>query len=150
MLGCAESSVHLFADDGLFYKVISMPEDSEQLRMDLQALENWWETSLMSFNHTKYSVIRITLKHRRAEETTYKLHGHTLAAQSKYLGFTMFNNLTWNKHIENIASKGNRTFGFIRRNLKDCTLPIEVASCTILVCLVLEYSFCCVGSNHSG
>lgn len=142
MPGCANSNVRLFADDSLLYRVIRMPGDSEQLQMDLQALEKWEKTWLMSFNPTKCSVIRITPKNQKAEETSYMLHGHTLATEdaSKYLGVTLTSNLSWNEHVENITAKGNRTLGFVRRNLKDCTPPVKAASYTTLVRPVLEYS----------
>lgn len=50
------------------------------------------------------------------------LHGQILAAEeaSKYLG--------------------NRTLGFIKRNLRECTIPVKAASYTTLVCPVLEYT----------
>ena len=119
-----------------------MPEDSEQLQLDLQALEQWEKEWLMSFNATKSSVIRISPKSKVAKETNYKLHGQTLAVEeaSKYLGVTLTNNLSWNKHVENVAAKGNRTLGFIKRNLRECTKQVKAASYTTLVRPVLEYS----------
>jgi hypothetical protein len=53
------------------------------------------------------------------------LLGHTLNTvdASKYLGITISNNLTWDRHIDNTIGKGNTTLGFIRCNLKDCTKP---------------------------
>jgi hypothetical protein len=34
---------------------------------------------------------------------------------NKYLGVTLTSNLSWDKHVDNVAAKGNRTLGFIRR-----------------------------------
>ena len=50
------------------------------------------------------------------------------------------NDLSWNKHVENVAAKGNRTLGFIKRNLRDCTKPVKAASYTTLTRQVLEYA----------
>jgi hypothetical protein len=37
---------------------------------------------------------------------------------AKYLGITLQSNLKWNKHIDQTASKANKTHSFVRRNLK--------------------------------
>ena len=69
------------------------------------------------------------------------LHGQTLAVKEaiKYLAVTLTSNLFWNKHVENVAAKGNRTLGFVKRNLRECTKPVKAASYTTLVRPVLEY-----------
>jgi len=53
----------------------------------------------------------------------------------KYLpvGVTININLSWDRHIDNIVGKGNKTLGFIRRNLKDCTKPVKSAAYTAIV-----------------
>ena len=56
-----------------------MSKDSEILQLVLQALERWEKDWLMSFNATKCSVIRISPMHKKAKESTYKLHGQILA-----------------------------------------------------------------------
>ena len=142
MPGCSDSNVRLFADDSLLYRVIQMPEDSKQLQLDLQALEQWEKEWLMSFNASKCSLIRICPKANDTKETNYMLHGQTLALEeaSKYLGVTLTSNLSWNKHVENVAAKGNRTLGFVKRNLRECTKPVKAASYTTLVRPVLEYA----------
>ena len=114
-------------------------ENSVLLQNDLASLQNWEDKWQMSFNAKKCQVIRITPKNRPPLPTTYKLHGHTLDTvdASKYLGATISNNLTWDRHIDNTIGKGNidntigkgnKTLGFIRRNLKDCTKPVKSAA----------------------
>ena len=63
-------------------------------------------------------------------DTTYTLHGHTLEVvyAIKYLGVTITESLTSDKHIGNITSKASRTLGLIRRNLGECTSPVKEAS----------------------
>ena len=75
-------------------------------------------------------------------QTSYKLHGHALdnVEASKYLGVTINNNLSWDRHIDNIIGKGNKTLGFIRRNLKDCTKPVKSAAYTAIVRPTVEYA----------
>ena len=99
----SDSNVRLFADESVLYRVIDMPEDSKQLQLHLLALERWEKEWLMSFNASKFSVIRIT-------------------------------------HVENVAAKGNRTLGFIKRNIRECTKPVKAASYTTLTRPVLEYA----------
>ena len=98
-----------------------MPEDSEVLQLDLQALERWEKDWLMSFNATKCSVIRISPNHKKAKESIHNLHGQTLAAEEvcKYLWVTLTNTLPWNKYVEKLAAKGNRTLGFVKCNLRE-------------------------------
>jgi hypothetical protein len=126
------SETKLFADDSLLFRTINHQADSVLLQNDLTSLQDWEDKWQMSFNAKKCQVIRITPKNRPPLPTTYKLHGHTLDTvdTSKYLGVTISNNLTWDRHIDNTIGKGNidntigkgnKTLGFIRRNLKDCT-----------------------------
>ena len=82
-------------------------------------------------------------KHKTAKEPTNKLHGQTLAAEetSKYLVVTLSNTLSWNMHEEKMIAKGNKTLGFVRRNLRECTVPAKTASNTTgLLRPVLEYA----------
>ena len=44
------------------------------------------------------------------------------------------------KHIQNITNKGNRTLGFIRRNLRGCTAPVKAVTYTAMVRPSLEYA----------
>ena len=97
----------------------------------------------MSFNPTKCTVIRIAPRNKKKIlSSQYKLHGHILETEdaSSYLGVTITNNLTLDKHVQNIANKGNRTLGFIRRNLKECTAPVKAATYTAMVRPSLEYA----------
>ena len=83
---------------------------------------------LLSCSHKKFQKLWV----RQTSYITYKLHVHTLdnVEASKFLGVTINNNLSWDRHIDNIVGKGNKTLGFFRRNLKDCTKPIKSAAYT--------------------
>ena len=74
--------------------------------------------------------------------THYQLHGHTLEVveASKHLGVTITNDLSWDRHIDNVAAKGNRTLGFIRRNLRECTKQVRETSYLTIVRPTLEYA----------
>jgi hypothetical protein len=81
-------------------------------------------------------------KNKQVRQTSYKLHGHTLDNEeaSKYLGVAININLSWDRHIDNIVGKGNKTLGFIRRILKDCTKHVKAAAHTAIVRPVVEYA----------
>ena len=136
------SETKLFADDSLLFRTINNQADSVLLQNDLTSLQDWEDKWQMSFNAKKCQVIRITPRNRPPLPTTYKLHGHTLDTvdASKYLGVTISNNLTWDRHIDNTIGKGNKTLGFIRRNLKDCTKPVKSAAYTSMVRPTMEYA----------
>ena len=118
----------LIADDSHLYKVIGIQEDSDLLQLDLTALETWEETWQMSFNASKCIVLRIAPRNKILQ-SAYKLHGYKLYSEeaSSYLGVTITDNLPWNKHTNNITNKGNTSLGFIRRNLRECTVPVKAA-----------------------
>ena len=53
---------------------------------------------------------------------------------------TINRNLDWKPHIESIASKANRTLGFIRRNLKISNKSLKESAYKALVRPILEYA----------
>ncbi|XP_072023123.1 uncharacterized protein [Amphiura filiformis] len=57
-----------------------------------------------------------------------------------YLGVTITDKLTWNKHIDNITASANRTLGFIRRNLYSCPQHVKESAYKTLVRPLVEYS----------
>ena len=55
---------------------------------------------------------------------------------------TIRDDLSWETHVQNTASKANRTLGFLRRNMKDCTKPVKDLTDTYKTMIqpVVEYS----------
>jgi hypothetical protein len=137
-----ESQTKLFADDSLLFKTIKGPSDSKLLQQDLTALETWEKTWQMSFNPSKCVVMRIASKRPRILETNYQLHGQTLEVveSSKYLGVTITETLTWEQHIQNVVNKGNRTVGFLRRNLQDCPPTVRDVAYKAIARPTMEYA----------
>ena len=137
------STPKLFADDCLLFKRITSTTDSLQLQQDLAELEKWEETWQMKFNPSKCTAIRIAPSKTAAViPSLYSLHGQTLETtpSSKYLGVTINENLSWKKHIDQTVNKGNRTVGFLRRNLRECTTDVKAATYKTMVRPVLEYA----------
>lgn len=136
------SDARLFADDCLLYRHISNSQDSALLQQDLSALERWEEIWQMKFHPEKCSVIGINPNRRHIIDTSYHIHGHTLEVidSSKYLRVTISEDLSWKKHIDTTVNKANMTFGFVRRNLSDCSPAVKSAAYTTMVRPGIEYS----------
>ena len=55
-------------------------------------------------------------------------HWKQPAIASKYhLGITISSDLSWSTHVEDVAARGNRTVGFLRRNFRECTPKSQVS-----------------------
>jgi hypothetical protein len=65
--------------------------------------QQWEAKWLMEFNPDKCEVIIVTNKTSHINYL-YSIHGIDVQ-YVKYLGFTFSNNLSWNKHIDNITKK---------------------------------------------
>ena len=135
------STVRLFADDTIVYLTMNCEADATNLQEDLDKLAAWEEKWQMSFHPKKCSVIRITRK-RSPKIFDYKLHGHILQSEtdSKYLGVTINNKLSWNNHIDNTTKKANASLAFLRRNLQISQHHIKERAYTTLVRPQLEYA----------
>lgn len=83
-------------------------------------------------------------------DTNYSLHGHILEVESwsKYLGVNISDDLTWRDHIKKTASKANRTVGFLRRNMWDCSKRVRNAAYVSLAQPVVEYA-CAAWDPHT-
>ena len=73
----------------------------------------------MQFNGSKCEVLRVS-RARTKIPFTYLLNSTPLkeADHTKYLGILISKDLKWNKHIDVITAKANRSLGFLKRNLK--------------------------------
>ena len=114
--------------------------DCHSLQCDLTKLEPWEKTWGMCFHQDKCNIIRMTRKKQHILHN-YTLKGHPLVTvtQTKYMGVTLSGNLTWNNHINPIANKGNRTLGFVRRNIRTISLKAKSLAYTSLVRHQLVY-----------
>jgi len=87
-------------------------------------------------------VLCISNNKRHLIDTFYTLHQHILATEdsSKHLGVTVSDDLTWKKHVNATATKGNYTLELLRRNLHGCTSQVKASAYTTLVRPSLEYA----------
>ena len=131
----------LFADDTLLHRLMQNDKDNEILQKDLQELEKWENEWDMSFHPNKCNILPISKK-KSVNKNDYTLHDHQLETveSAKYLGVTLQSNASWDKHIDGICAKANRTLGFIRRNLKVTPRKTKEIAYKALVRPILEYS----------
>ena len=134
---CVGSSCRLFADDTIVYKDISSPADSAALQQDLEALQRWEERWGMSFNPSKCNTINITRKDDPIV-TVYTLKNEPLenVKVASYLGVQISRDVSWHSHVAKITSKGNKSLGFVRRNIRTTSEATKtLAYQTWAVCL---------------
>jgi len=135
------SSVKLYADDTLIYRIINTTEDISMLQRDLNILSEWASKWLMCFNPTKCVHLTITRK-ANPLPSCYSI-GDSVIQQvnsAKYLGVTITSNLSWSDHITNITNKANSTRAFLQRNLSQCQQSVKSACFITYVRPILEYA----------
>ena len=132
-----QSQVRLFADDSLLYRPIKSSKDHELLQNDLRELEKWASRYGMRFNAKKCNFMSI----RNTSSHFYELNNTILqqVTSNPYLGVTLFEDLQWTTHIQNITTKANSTLGFLRRNLKNCPEECRKLAYISLMHSTLEY-----------
>ena len=101
------------------YKTIKSQSDCDALQLDLDAAARWEQDWLMAFHPDKCTVLTVSQK-KNPFKHDYILHNHKLelVSSAKYLGITLQANLKWSKHTDNIIANGNKSLGFLKRNLK--------------------------------
>ena len=88
-------------------------------KSDLNYLQEWERTWDMEFNPSKCPVLHIS-RARQPIHSQYTLHGEILESVdcACYLGVSISTDRSWNTHISQIASKVNRTLGFMKRYVR--------------------------------
>ena len=122
------------------YREIHTPEDHLKLQSDLNALETWANTWGMRFNAKKCNIMQIC--RTTPSNFFYQLCGQILEEvdECKYLGVTIRNDLKWESQVNSVCNKGNRTLGFLRRNLKYSPQSLKEQAYISLVRSSMEYS----------
>ena len=134
------SSIRLFADDCLLYRVINTVSDADMLQRDLQQLGKWADIWQMDFNAAKCHLLSVTRK-KNPVKYTYSIGGAPLkqVAHHPYLGVELAADLSWGEHIKNVVPRAQRTLNFLRRNLSGCSQGTKEAAYKTLVRPLLEY-----------
>ena len=144
------SSVRLFADDSLVYRVVESELDAAALQCDLDRLCGWARDWHMVFNPAKCYVLSITNKSVPIR-SVYTMFGHQLeqVEHHPYLGVELSKNLDWGPHINSIMPKAQRSLNFLRRNLHGCSIGTKDKAYRSLVRPILEYGAAAWDPYHS-
>ena len=135
------STIRLYADDVLIYRVINNEADTICLQNDLSILENWANTWQMRFNPSKCIHLAITRKKTYIKHC-YQIHSQQIQQNksAKYLGVVIDEHLTWKEHVNEICSKAIKAKAFLQRNLHRCPVLVKSNCYTSLVRPILEYA----------
>ena len=136
-----ESSIRLFADDCILYRVIGGAGDAEVLQSDLDRLCKWAEKWQMSFNTNKCSVLSVTKK-RNPLVNLYNMQGSSLqhCDQHPYLGVQLTKEMCWGPHIHKTTAKAQVSLDLLRRNMSGCSTETKALAYNSIVRPVLEYA----------
>ena len=128
------SNIRLFADDCTIYMPIRTNED-------INKLIKWERKWKMAFNVDKCNVMHIT-RARTTKKHPYVIHDQQLeiVTETKYLGITISNNLSWNNHINNIEASANQAQGMLRRHIKKAPQHTKAIAVNTLIRPKVEYA----------
>lgn len=131
----------LYADDMKVFKQIRSTVDCHLLQQDLQRFEDYCKINKLDINVTKCHAITFTRK-ATVIKFKYYIKGQELDVvdEIRDLGIIHDSKLTYNKHIDYIAKKANKSIGFIKRQ---CSQFNNIKTAKILYCShvrsILEY-----------
>ena len=126
----------------LIYRTIGSERDHIILQQqDLNKLQEWANAWLMSFNPTKFEMIRISNKKSPIVGNHYiQNHLIKVVTHAKYLGVTIDKQLSFNEHICRISYKANSINAFLHRNIKSCPPKVKEICYKIMVRPIVEYA----------
>ena len=111
-----DNTIARFADDSKCSNVINSTNDCVSLKNDPNSLQTWCRDWQLRFNSSKCEVQSVTRKQNPLFSITkLDVFPCPMYSSQKDLGVTVTSDLKWNRHINNITSKGYKTLGFLQR-----------------------------------
>jgi len=137
-----ESTIRLFADDGVIYRKIINNEDTENLQKFLDRLGECAVENAMKINPSKRKAVRFTGAQVK-DPISYSLTDTLLpgASNCKYLGIILSSYLSWADQVNYTEKKAWKTLHFKMRILKKGNSNTKLLAYMSLVRPILEYGF---------
>ena len=111
------STLNLFADDMLLYKIIKSQQDLDQLQSDVNRIQDWVSFNHLTLNPTKCKSMFISRKRNSIQPLSLHLNGVPLeqVESFKYLGVFLSSDMSWSTHIDSVCSKARKLVGLLYR-----------------------------------
>ena len=108
--------IRFFVDDICIYIEVGDHDLSAiQLNTDLQHIQEWADRWLVTFSSPKTKDLLISNEQPQPHLPIYLNNQEILPVQSQsHLGVRISNNLTWRRHVDDIARKAHRCLGILR------------------------------------
>ena len=134
------SSIPLYADDCVLYRVIKSSQDRDLLQQDLNQLVQWTQTWQIKLNIEK-CISMFCNRSRASTPVVYYISENALEIvdQHDYLEVRLHSSMTWSYNIQLKINKATKVLNLIKRTLHYCTKEVKEAPYLTLVRPVLEY-----------
>lgn len=121
-----QSSIRLFADDCVVYRIVDGDRDKAILQDDLDQIVEWCGSNSMELNHSKSNLVRFGCRSLISTEN-YFVNGNIINESKfyKYLGIHIQANLKWDTHINFIVNKAYRKLGMFGRVLRGTSREVK-------------------------
>ena len=142
-----EGMVKIFADDCKAFAKVSSDDEHQKLQDNLDKLCDWSNTWKLNFNATKCKVLHfgpnIDVQPRYTMlDSTDNYVALSVVDEEKDLGVTFESNLKFDKHINNIVSKAQRTLALIKHTFDYMDRDMFLILYKSIIRPLLEYATC--------
>ena len=138
-----ESNVDLFADDTSILDIVDNPTSTaNKMNRDLEAIHDWALRWRVTFNPDKTVTMVFSTKVNKPIHPSLIFQGKILtqSCQHKHLGLTLSDNLSWNKHIDNLVTSASKRIGQLKRLQFKVTCDTLLTLYNTMVRSSLEYA----------
>ena len=149
-----ECKINLYADDAvLLFKARSPDVLESNMKVGLEDICNWLKIHKLTLNTGKTKYMIFGSKQRLANFKNVKVsigkNEIERVSDFKYLGVILVENLTYERHIDQIAKKISRKIGFLRRSAKPY-IPGDIFKLLCNALIMPQFDYCdVVWSNCS-